>query len=588
MRCIGTIIFCAFFLATSVCAQTEAEELAAARQVFEANLEAIRQRDRSGYLNLYWRSEKLARTGPEGVAYGFDAFEKTAGSNWPDTFEGRDLQLMRVRPGVVYGTYRYRVRYGAEEHSGVSERLFLSTPAGWKIAMTSAFDAPAGTPPPPLALVGATLIDGRGGVAVRDSLVVIRNGRIDCAGRCEVPANVTAVDVKGKWITPGIIDAHVHFSQSGWADGRPDSIDVRDRYPYERTQAQLKLHPERFFQSYLCSGVTGVFDVGGYPWTIALTEAVEANTRAPHLAAAGPLLSTLDHWVNLPAERQFIHLQDESSVGDSVRYLAAQGADAFKVWYIVSAEQPAASTAPLIRAAAAAARQHQVPLIVHATGLQEARIAVSAGAHVLVHSVWDQPVDGEFIDLLKKNGTIYIPTLTVLRNYVRMNESAHSGQPLSIDDPNRCVDSVTRAKLAETPSLKSTMNLTARTVTVVERERTMAANLKRLHDAGVRIAMGTDAGNPLTLHGPSIYAEMEAMQRAGLTPMQVLVASTRGGAAAMRRETDLGTLEKGKVADLLVLDADPTTDIANLRKLGQVMRGGVLRSIEELSAVASK
>jgi len=99
--------------------------------------------------------------------------------------------------------------------------------------------------------------------------------------------------------------------------------------------------------------------------------------------------------------------------------------------------------------------------------------------------------------------------------------------------------------------------------------------------------MGTDAGNPLTLHGPSVYAEMEAMQAAGLSPLQVLTASTRGGAAAMGRAKDFGTVEKGKLADLLIVAADPAADIANLRQVRYVVRGGAMRSLQELKALAT-
>ena len=105
-----------------------------------------------------------------------------------------------------------------------------------------------------------------------------------------------------------------------------------------------------------------------------------------------------------------------------------------------------------------------------------------------------------------------------------------------------------------------------------------------MSDAGITVAMGTDAGNPLTLHGPSIYAEMEAMQAAGLKPMQVLVDATRGGAMAMGADKVTGTLEKGKSADLVVLAADPTADIANCRRIRSVMRAGVMHPIEELRA----
>lgn len=104
--------------------------------------------------------------------------------------------------------------------------------------------------------------------------------------------------------------------------------------------------------------------------------------------------------------------------------------------------------------------------------------------------------------------------------------------------------------------------------------------------AGIPIATGTDAGNPLTLHGPAIYAEMEAMQKSGMTPMQVITSSTLIANRAMRTEKERGTIEKGKIADLLLLAADPSRDVANFRKLRFVMRAGEIRPIEELSAVA--
>ena len=113
------------------------------------------------------------------------------------------------------------------------------------------------------------------------------------------------------------------------------------------------------------------------------------------------------------------------------------------------------------------------------------------------------------------------------------------------------------------------------------RRRTMDGNLKRVHDAGIPVVMGTDAGNPLTLHGASVYREMEAMAGAGLTPMQVLVASTRAAARAMGRD-DIGTLEPGKLADLVVLDADPLASVANFRQVRLVARGGEIWTRDEL------
>lgn len=570
----------------------ESADLAAARALFERNMDAIRGRDRATYLSLYLHTDKLARTGASGIATGYDDFARQRDVRWPDTFDASDVQLVALQPGVVYGTYRYRVRYGSEEHTGISERLFLKSGDGWRIAVTGAIDAPAGTPPPPRAIVGATLIDGRGGPPVPGANIVIRDGKIDCAGTdCQVPEDVARIDAHGLWVTPGLIDAHVHFSQTGWADGRPDSLDVRASHPYEKVEAELKSNPERFARSYICSGVTSVFDVGGYPWTLGLETRFANNTFAPHVAAAGPLLSTLDHWLNLPAERQFIHIKDAASAQSGVDYLAAHGSKAVKVWYIVRPpDLPVEASVPAVTAAGEAARKHNLPLIVHATGLAEAKAALRAGAKVLVHSVWDLPIDDDFLALAKQNGTVLIPTLTVARGYVRMFQSVLDRKVPLVDDPNHCVDRATMAKVSETatldPSMVKAETVTRRNTSTAKLEETMAGNLKRLVAAGVPIATGTDAGNPLTLHGPAIYAEMDAMQADGMSPMQVIVSSTAIAARAMGVDAHTGTIERGKDADLLVLGGDPSRDVANFRRVRYVVRGGVARGIEELSAMA--
>jgi imidazolonepropionase-like amidohydrolase len=405
-----------------------------------------------------------------------------------------------------------------------------------------------------------------------------------------VPHGATVTDVSGTWILPGLIDAHVHFSQTGWADGRPDSFDVRDRFPYEKAESDLALHPEKILRSNLCSGVTSVFDNGGYAWSIDMARRERDDPNAPRVAAAGPLLSTIDFWLNLPAERQFLYVNDPDAARTNARYLAARGSDAIKVWFIVTPEQTVEASTPAVLAAGEEAHRLGLPLIVHATGLDEAKVALKAGAHLLVHSVWNLPVDEEFLQLAKKNRTMYCPTLTVLSGDLRQARSAASGTPPVLDDPGHCVDRALVERITTPGVLPS-----AGAAQMVERlekvsgemASTMAANLKKVSDAGIPIAMGTDAGNPLTLHGPSVYAEMEAMQAAGLSPMQVIVAATRGGSRAMGAEKDTGTLEVGKSADLIVVEADPTRDVANLRRLRAVVRAGVWHSQPDLRAPAS-
>jgi len=574
---------------------TAKADLAAARALFERNLDAIRARDRAAYLDCYLHSESLALTGPAGIRLGFEDHAARSGDDtWPDLFEARDIQLVPVRPGVVYGSYRYRVRYGDVEDSGLSERVFLETPEGWRIAVSTGFPAPAGTPPPPRALVGATLVDGTGRPPVANSAVILRGGKIECAGsrgECPVPAGVEVTDLAGKWVTPGLVDAHIHLSQTGWADGRPDFIDVRAEHPYDEVEGELRAHPDRWFRSYLCSGVTAVFDVGGYPWTWSARAAAETTTRAPHLSAAGPLLSTLDFWLNLPAERQFVHLADEEAGRAGVRYLASHGADAVKVWFINRPDMDLEAMSRAVAAAGDEARKAGLPLIVHATGLAEAKAALRAGPRLLVHSVMDKPVDDEFLSLARDAETIYCPTLTVVDGYGRLARAALDRKAPDVDDAAGCVDEEMMKLIATTASIpldrvpKPPPGAEER---AAARGRTMAENLVRVHEAGIPIAMGTDAGNPLTLHGVSVHAEMEAMAAAGLSPMDVIVASTKGGARAMGRLEELGTVEAGKAADLLVLDADPTASVTAFRKLVMVVRGGEMRGIDEMRVRPTK
>jgi len=469
--------------------------------------------------------------------------------------------------------------------------LVVAIAAGMALLLVPA--SGAASAPAVRALVGGTLVDGTGAAPVKDAVVVISGDRIACAGTraaCPVPKGAEVLDVKGSWVTPGLIDAHVHFGQTGWADGRPDSLDLRDRYPYETVQAGLRKHPERFYRSYLCSGVTAVFDVGGYPWSWDLRAATAGDPDAPLVAAAGPLLSTADHWLNVPAERQFIYLTDEKAAREGVRYLAANGADAVKVWFIMVKTRPFEEMAAAVRAAGDEARKLGLRLIVHSTGLKEAKEALRAGAALLVHSVDDLPVDDEFIAMAKANGTIYCPTLTVVGGYLRMYEAAATHAAPKVDDPNGCVDPVTRAHLAETASVAVDpavvqQKLERSRARVAAGDPVMADNLKRVLAAGIPIAMGTDAGNPLTLHGPAVYAEMEAMEAAGMTPTQVLVAATRTAALAMGPAgREIGTVASGKEADVLVVGADPTRDIAAMRKVMLVVRAGVVHRVADLAA----
>jgi len=448
----------------------------------------------------------------------------------------------------------------------------------------------------PTALMGATVYDGTGGEPIADAVILVEEKEIQCVGAqgaCTIPSNARRVDLEGRFITPGLVDAHVHFSQTGWLDGRPDGIALPDLYPYGETARALKNNPQRWHRSYLCSGITAVFDVGGHPWTTKLKARAEGDPRKAHLRAAGPLVTHAGREaLNLnDTIYTFLPLNEMADARESVAKLEAMGAQAVKVWYLPPEPEKREALDKRLHAVGAAAREAGLPLLVHATQLREAKLALEAGAHMLVHSVQNKRVDREFLDLAQKSDAIYVPTLIVGKNWTRAVAAAGLGFEPDLDDPNGCLDSRLRARIGQTEEIAQRVPESLKDPrrhfqgfeeAGADRAR-MAINLRRVHEAGITVATGTDAGNPLTLHGPSIYAEMEAMQRAGLDPREILVMSTRNGARAMGREDDFGTLEAGKTADLLVLDDDPGADIAAFRSVSRVMRAGVLHEQDALA-----
>jgi imidazolonepropionase-like amidohydrolase len=451
---------------------------------------------------------------------------------------------------------------------------------GCRSGNTAPAPEPSEAAPATLVLEGGTLVNP-GAPPIPNATVVLRNGRVLCAGpgaECVPPKDSPRLDVRGTYVGPGLIDSHVHYSQTGWVDGRPDAIDLRSRYPYDSVIRDLASHPERFHRSDLCSGVTSVFDVGGYPWTYAVARASRAASDAPRVVAAGPLLATIQ--VDSQMRGQFVFMSDSATVQAAVRDHQRQGAEALKVWYIEVPDSLHPHAKAMLMLAAGEARKAGLRLIVHATELPQAKDALEAGAVVLVHDVFTGTIDDELLGAAKRNHTIVIPTLTVLEGYA----DVYSGRSPGLRYPLDCVDPGTRQKLAMVlPESLRARGETFWSGPEAKRLRdTGAENLTRLYEAGIPIAMGTDAGNPGTAHGPSVYREMEAMQQAGMPAGAVFASATIVAARAMALDREIGSITPGKRADLVVFEADPTADARNARRIRFVIRNGRLYRQQQL------
>lgn len=432
---------------------------------------------------------------------------------------------------------------------------------------------------------GATLFDGTGTEAVENSMIVIRGNRIECVGsdeNCPVPDGAEVVDASGKYITPGIVDAHMHFFQTGFFDSRPDAMDITDTYPFAEIAAYQEQNPERYYDSYICSGVTAVYDVGGMTWSIDLEEVAELNPMAPHVAAAGPLLTPVPGApFDLPSDRVLVQLDSEETGVKMVQYVSALGSTGVKFWQL---DEDNPEYMGYVEAAAEEIERQGNQMIAHATTLAQAKAALRNGAKLLVHSVSDAEVDDEFIQLALQNETIYNPTIIVDDGYTNAYRAAAGMEPLSVTDARGCVDDRTLElinsadQFSDHPQFndefKSYLERGSDPQRMYDSDFFVRMNLRKLHEAGIPIVVGTDAGNPGTLHGISIYDEMEAMQDAGITAEDLIVAATQNGAMAMQRLDDFGTLETGKFANLIILEDNPSEDISNMRSLSEVMIKG--------------
>ena len=450
-------------------------------------------------------------------------------------------------------------------------------------ALIAAAPAPPPSRPGGFAIVGATVIDGTGGPARPDAIVVVEGDRIKAVGtRAEVPLpkGLRIVDGRGRWVMPGLIDAHVHFFQSGGAYTRPDVIDLRSHRPYEREIAGIKEGLPRTFARFLLCGITSVVDAGGPMWNFEVRAQAGRTALAPRVAVAGPLVSTVARPQLDLGDPPIVKVDSPAEARALVTREAARQPDFIKVWFIQRPGDDAAAGRALLDAVVDEASRDRLRVAVHATELAGARAAAEAGAAILVHSVFDKPVDDAFVATVRDEAVLYVPTLFVVKGYdlVLSGRFTPTAAERRLGDPE-ALRSFEEIKTL--PELKGGGRPTADAMLEVG-----SANLKRLAAAGARIATGTDAGNIGTLHGPSIFREMRLMVDAGMSPAQVLSASTLGGARVMGRESDLGTLAPGKLADLLVLDGDPAADLAVLESPREIVKGGRFLGRDELERAA--
>ena len=427
-------------------------------------------------------------------------------------------------------------------------KRFLLFAAGTSVVAASVMVAHGGVTPlqaqassKTTTFTGARLIDGTDRRPVDNATIVVRDGRIVAAGgpATAVPEGATRVSLAGKTVIPGLVNAHGHVGNTvGMQQGR-----------YSRENVLRDL------QTYAIYGVTTVYSLGddqAAGFAVRDAQATPSLDRA-RLFVAGPVLAP-----KTPDEARKLVADDQAMKVDIVKIRVDDNLG-------TTPKMPP----EIYKAVIDEAHKRNLRVAVHLFYLDDAKAVLDAGADFIAHSVRDQPVDDALIAMLKRRDVCYCPTLMrEVSTFVYESTPSWFSDPLFL----KRADPQALEQLKE-PARQEQMknNRSAQRYKVALEQANK--NLKKLSDAGVKIAMGTDTGPPARFQGYFELMELEMMAKAGMTPRQVLMASTRD-AARCQKLTDVGTLEPQMWADFVVLDADPLADISNVRKISDVYVAG--------------
>jgi imidazolonepropionase-like amidohydrolase len=407
---------------------------------------------------------------------------------------------------------------------------------------------PPGSQPGVRAFTGLTLIDGTGGPAIADAVLIVRDRKIVAAGPAattRVPEGAERVDLPGRFVMPGIINAHGHVGATVGLENRADG------YTPENLLRQVRLYAKY--------GVTSVVSLGddGDAGLRLRDENGSPDLNRSRLYVAGPIITA-----KTP--------EDARAAVDAAAKLKPD-------WIKIRVDDNLGTSQKMrpevYRAVIEQAHAHKLRVAAHLFYLADAKDLLRAGVDYIAHSVRDAPVDRELIDLMKARNVCLCPTL--MRE---VSTFVYESTPSWVNDPffrrgygadivAEASDTGRQAKFKASPGFASGQKYKAGL-------EVAKANLKKVQDAGIRVAFGTDTGPAGRFQGFFEHLELEMMVQSGLTPMQAIVSATGNAAACWDKQGVIGTIAKGAQADLLVLARNPLENITNTRAIDAIYIGG--------------
>ncbi|MFC6101104.1 amidohydrolase family protein [Olivibacter domesticus] len=412
-------------------------------------------------------------------------------------------------------------------------------------------------------LKNVNLVDGNGGIPVKQTNILIQGDTISAIGKDLNTSAKKVIDLKGKTIIPALISAHTHI-------GTLKDLSTREEnYTRENILNQLK--------KYMDYGVTNI-QVMGTDRPLLFETGLGDSSRKGLLP--GARIYSAGYGFSIPNGpspalehgKDYIYRpKTAEQVPGEIDSLARLNVSIIKLWQDNFGGSFKKMEPAIYQTIINEAHKHKMRVAAHVYYLSDARKLVASGVDIIGHSIRDSVIDDVLIQEMKARKVAYIPTLS-------LDEFSfiYARKPDWINDPffKASLEPGVYEMITSTKYQESVRNSPAYARNVNGFEIALK-NLKKLYDAGVLIAMGTDSGaNPLRAQGFSEHLELELMVQAGIDPLQTITVATKNGAAVLQIAAHYGTIEVGKIADFIVLSESPEKDVKNTRKIEAVYKAG--------------
>ncbi len=413
-------------------------------------------------------------------------------------------------------------------------------------------------PDVPVALVGGMLLDGYEAEPIHHSVVVFEDGRITAVGRkhdTAIPDNAVVIDAGGKTVMPGLIDAHMHIDLIGHGE-------YDDYYKFLNGMERLPEVMPIAAKQMMRGGVTSGLDLGAPFQILAFRERIRSGEiPGPRLTVSGPWLTRV-YLDGVPDAYQIV-VDSPRDAAQKTRELIERGSDVIKTWVGLTAEEYVAVVEE--------AHKHGVKVHAHLYDPDAIRMAIDAGVDVLQHvgSARNPPYDDALVsEIAHKN----IPIVQTISHRIWV-------YPATVAFPERLYDPIYKKDMpadiyADFIASFENFHRNSYFLDIGQESRNAEKSAGQFIEAGAYMGVGTDAASPLNMHTEAMWREMSALVDSGMTPIQVISAATKTNAEILGQFEDLGTIEPGKLADIIIIDGNPLRNIEVLDNVDIVIKDG--------------